>query len=88
LDLTIGKSQQQLAGGTHPKRKGSAQLDEGPENLPTFDRRDADPGVVFADIEVDAFLQMVAQATHWLFCHDAKVERVGRGFTPIEQTRA
>jgi hypothetical protein len=88
LDLAVGKGEQQLPGCTNAKRKWSAHLDERSEHVLALHGRYTDPGVVFADIEVDALIQLVAEAMHRWLGHQAKIERVGRSFAPIQESRA
>ena len=88
LDVLLGEGQQDLAGGTSPKRQWPTELDEWAELVARLDGRDADPGVLVPDVEVDALPELVAEPAHRRFGDGSQVERLGGGLTPVEQARS
>ena len=88
LDLALGKRQQQLARSTDAQWQGPPELDEWAQFMASFHRRDADASVVLADIEVNALAQLVPKPSHGLVGYGAQVERIRRGFAPVQQARA
>src|SRR5690606_9086140 len=88
LGLLVGKGQEQLPGGADPQRQGPTQFDEWSEHLAAFGRGDADADVPLPDVQVDALVELVTQASHRLLGDPPQVVAVGGGLTPVEETGA